>query len=314
MERNGSSSKHRGPPPQSTNNTVDTEGNYHKAAAFQRHGLNWVFSEVLVPLFLVLIIPTLTFVIRFICVRFNGSTLAFVKWMRTTELNNSLTQIFLSQFVFSKFAFGVVLGFLAWAILMTKLLPGTTYQGPITLNGNRPSYKDNGLLYHVVTTIAFYCVAFYLESSGLGSVGMIYDRYDEILTALNTVGGLFCLVLYFKGIYWPTSTDNSTSGSVILDYYWGTELHPRMFGVDVKLITNCRFGMSAWFLLVNVFCWKCFVVNGFTDSILITNVLISLYLTKFFHWESGYMKTIDIVLDRAGFYLCYGCICWVPGK
>ena len=41
-------------------------------------------------------------------------------------------------------------------------------------------------------------------------------------------------------------------------------------------------------------------------------ILIVSYLTKFFWWESGYMKTIDISVDRAGFYICYGCLCFVP--
>jgi 7-dehydrocholesterol reductase len=27
----------------------------------------------------------------------------------------------------------------------------------------------------------------------------------------------------------------------------------------------------------------------------------------------GYMKTMDIVVDRAGFYLCWGCLVWVSG-
>ena len=38
-----------------------------------------------------------------------------------------------------------------------------------------------------------------------------------------------------------------------------------------------------------------------------------IYFTKFFWWESGYMRTIDIMLDRAGFYICWGCLCWIPG-
>lgn len=27
----------------------------------------------------------------------------------------------------------------------------------------------------------------------------------------------------------------------------------------------------------------------------------------------GYMKTMDIIVDRAGFYLCWGCLVWVSG-
>jgi 7-dehydrocholesterol reductase len=37
-----------------------------------------------------------------------------------------------------------------------------------------------------------------------------------------------------------------------------------------------------------------------------------IYITKFFWWEGGYYKTIDIMMDCAGFYLCWGCLVWVP--
>merc|ERR1719329_1391872 len=37
-----------------------------------------------------------------------------------------------------------------------------------------------------------------------------------------------------------------------------------------------------------------------------------IYITKFFHWEMGYMCSMDIQHDRAGYYICWGCLVWVP--
>ena len=34
-------------------------------------------------------------------------------------------------------------------------------------------------------------------------------------------------------------------------------------------------------------------------------------MTKFFLWETGYWNSMDIQHDRAGYYLCWGCLCWV---
>ena len=46
---------------------------------------------------------------------------------------------------------------------------------------------------------------------------------------------------------------------------------------------------------------------------MIVNVILQLvYVTKFFWWEGGYYSTIDIMQDCAGFYLCWGCLVWVP--
>jgi hypothetical protein len=35
-------------------------------------------------------------------------------------------------------------------------------------------------------------------------------------------------------------------------------------------------------------------------------------VTKFFIWETGYFNTIDIMHDRAGYYICWGCLVWLP--
>ena len=29
-------------------------------------------------------------------------------------------------------------------------------------------------------------------------------------------------------------------------------------------------------------------------------------------WEAGYWRTMDIAHDRAGYYLCWGCLNWIP--
>lgn len=29
-------------------------------------------------------------------------------------------------------------------------------------------------------------------------------------------------------------------------------------------------------------------------------------------WETGYWGTMDIMHDRAGYYICWGCLVWVP--
>lgn len=43
-----------------------------------------------------------------------------------------------------------------------------------------------------------------------------------------------------------------------------------------------------------------------------TATLQTVYLAKFFWWETGYFNTLDITYDRAGYYLCWGCLVWVP--
>ncbi|XP_054795946.1 7-dehydrocholesterol reductase [Prosopis cineraria] len=45
---------------------------------------------------------------------------------------------------------------------------------------------------------------------------------------------------------------------------------------------------------------------------LVNTALMLVYVSKFFWWEAGYWNTMDIAHDRAGFYICWGCLVWVP--
>ncbi|CAN0380914.1 unnamed protein product, partial [Laminaria digitata] len=93
----------------------------------------------------------------------------------------------------------------------------------------------------------------------------------------------------------------------------GTELYPRVFGADVKMFTNCRFGMMYWAVGAVIYAYAQQTNSGSVSSSMAVSVILQLtYITKFFHWEMGYMNSMDIQHDRAGFYLCWGCLVWVP--
>ncbi|XP_022716428.1 7-dehydrocholesterol reductase-like isoform X2 [Durio zibethinus] len=118
----------------------------------------------------------------------------------------------------------------------------------------------------------------------------------------------------YKGHVAPSSTDSGSSGNLIIDFYWGMELYPRIGkNFDIKVFTNCRFGLMSWAVLAVTYCIKQYEVNGkVSDSMLVNTTLMLVYVTKFFWWEAGYWNTMDIAHDRAGFYICWGCLVWVP--
>ena len=93
------------------------------------------------------------------------------------------------------------------------------------------------------------------------------------------------------------------------------ELYPRILGWDVKVFTNCRSGMMFWAVGIVSYCYKNMQLqeNGQIQYGMLASVAIQLvYITKFFYWEMGYMCSMDIQHDRAGYYICWGCLVWVP--
>jgi 7-dehydrocholesterol reductase len=204
--------------------------------------------------------------------------------------------------------------FLCIFMLIARVLydvPAETKTGPVTATGHVPTYLDNGIEHCICASTIFLGGSNFVW--GLYDFGIIYDVFVPLIGALNVFGLLFCLLLYVKGLLYPSTKDSGSSGSVVLDYYWGTELYPQILGVDVKRFVNCRFSMTFWMLAGLSYAYRSYTVHGVIDyGLLFTAVSQYIYLVKFFAWESGYMASMDVTVDRAGFYEIWGCLVFVP--
>lgn len=261
------------------------------------------FSHTFVPLALLLLCPPLSLVI----------------WYDFAHLDGSLSGLFslLNPSMFLSVVKPLFAGYTAWIMIgvfatlqlaLMRYLPGPLFKGPATPKGHVPEYKSNGMLAFVITIAAFAIAS----SLNLFSATIIYDHFGELLVALNILSLVVCGALYAKGRFWPSSSDCGVSGNLIFDFYWGTELYPRIFGFDVKMFATCRFGMMSWGLIVLSFAAKQHELYGLSSGMIVAVLLQLVYVAKFFWWETGYLSSLDIMHDRAGFYICWGCMVWVP--
>jgi 7-dehydrocholesterol reductase len=203
-------------------------------------------------------------------------------------------------------------GFIGVAFLL-EFLPGKTQTGPETLTGHTPKYVDNGLLHCIVYSVLFYGGS-NLGPGNLYNFGIIYDVFPSAIGLLNLLGIAFCVFLTYKGLHFPSTADSGSTGSKVKDFLWGTELYPRLGWWDLKRFVNCRFSMTFWQLAGLSFAYKSYTIHdGEIDyGLLLSAISQYLYLVKFFLWEMGYMRSIDIIVDRAGFEIQWGCLCFVP--
>lgn len=266
--------------------------------------------QTLFPLSLIVMCPQLVFIFWYTCVFLDGSLYQLGELMQREGVLTTLYNIY-SPYIFgTKAAWQIIATFAAFELALMKMLPGKLFHGPVTPAGNVPVYRTNGVLAYLTTLAMFYVCAFQLH---LFSPTIIYDNFGGILGALNLFSLCFCLFLFIKGHVAPSSNDSGSSGYPLFDFYWGMELYPRVFGWDVKMFTNCRFGMMSWPLIIISFAARQSENGGLSDSMLVAVALQLLYISKFFFWETGYLRSMDIMHDRAGFYICWGCLVWVPG-
>lgn len=111
-----------------------------------------------------------------------------------------------------------------------RVVPGEEFIGPTSNQGNVPKYKDNGVACFFASLALFFLGVYFDLFNG----GIIYDNSGNLLASINCFALIFCAFLYVKGITFPSSTDCGTTGNILFDYYWGTELYPSLFGWDVK--------------------------------------------------------------------------------
>jgi 7-dehydrocholesterol reductase len=207
--------------------------------------------------------------------------------------------------------FAIFGGWYLLQLVLAAALPARTGFGAVTPAGHRLGYRLNGFLAWAVTHGLLYLAAF---RWGLFRPTLVYDHGGGLLVAANAVGLGVALLARWKARTRPTHADDRTwSGNAWYDFFAGVELNPRVAGLDLKLFHVAHLGMMAWT-----------VVNGslaaaqherlghVTSSMLLLNVLQSLYVLDFFVREDWYLRTIDMQHDRFGFYLAWGGIVWIP--
>lgn len=261
------------------------------------------------PLFLILTCPAFAMLMWYTNTALSGSLLALWELMLQQGFFHTIYMIWQPVFFGSPLAWKIILSFMAFQLILMRLLPGKPFYGPITPKGNVPVYKANGIIAFATTILSFCTASFYLK---LFPATILYDNLGAILGALNFFSFIFCGFLYVKGRFAPSSTDSGITGNMLFDYYWGTELYPRVFGWHLKKFITCRVGMMSWGLLLISYAAKQQELFGLSNSMIISVALQLIYVTKFYIWETGYLRSLDIMHDRAGFYICWGCLVWVP--
>ncbi len=270
--------------------------------------VTWM-RKIGVPLLLMICCPPMAILMWYTNVYLNGSLLQLWDLFKHFGFFTTLFDIWGHIFFGSPTAWKMIFGFATVQLIFMKLLPGRLIEGPITPHGNVPVYKENGVFSFVLTITSFLVCSEVLD---LFPSTIIYDNLGHLLGALIIFSMGFCTFLYIKGRVAPSSKDSGSTGHFIFDFFWGMELYPRVLGWDIKMFTNCRFGMMGWSLIILSYAAKQHQLYGLSDSMLVSVLLQLIYIGKFFVWEGGYLRSMDIMHDRAGYYICWGCLVWVP--
>lgn len=216
-------------------------------------------------------------------------------------------------------------GFMLFETTLFLVVPGNSHVGPRSPSGFVPEYRANGGACFLIT---FYVMAV-LVRHDMMSASIVYEELLPIITLLNAFALSLCAVVGVKGVYHPSTGDYGYSkaegGTWLFRLFWGEELYPRAFGVDLKHLVITRFGMMGWAVFTVSFVvasaekhssssssWSSTTTVGY--PMMASAGLNFLYVAKFFFlYEVPYYVTgADMAVDRFGFMLCYGTVAFMP--
>lgn len=264
-------------------------------------------NRVLGSLFLMLTTPFFLLTFWYTCYAHKGS---FTSLKNEFEVNGFwATAQNIYPTPFDPLAWKIILSYMAFELLLMRLVPGKVFKATITPSGHVPVYNANGFQCYLITIATLG----YLAYTNVVDLSIVYDNFGKLLSSMNLFAISFCTFLVVKGLNFPSTKDSGTNGNLIVDFFWGTELYPRVLGWDLKQFTNCRFGMMFWQVGILCYAYKQYAEFGYVSSSMVVSVVVqSVYIAKFFWWETGYFCSMDIQHDRAGYYICWGCLVWLP--
>ncbi|CAM9390865.1 unnamed protein product [Ectocarpus fasciculatus] len=258
-------------------------------------------------LLIMLASPIFSIVAIHTCYFLDGSVQILMQQVLEKGLVNFLFDVWPTPF--DPVAWKCILSFMAFELMLMRVVPGKLFRGVATASGHIPEYIENGVPCYLISVATLLA----LQYTGAFDAAIVYDKMGEMISSMNIFSLAFCVMLSLKGIYFPSTRDSGSTGNIVFDTFWGTELYPRILGWDVKEFTNCRFGMMYWQIGILCYAFKQYALVGYISGSMLVSVAVqTVYIFKFFWWETGYFNSMDIQHDRAGYMLCWGCMVWVP--
>lgn len=230
-------------------------------------------------------------------------------------------------------ALGYFAAWLAFQIVLQIVLPGKTVNGLKARDGITLKYRLNGLLSLWISL----AVMALLWRLGVVSGATVLAELGALLAIAVIASYLLAAVIYALGL--RSSRTEHRSGNALYDYFMGSALNPRVYGLarrtaavtpegvtlnvgsdeprtdgfDIKLFFESKIGMTTWLVLTLAMAAAQFERDGaLSFSMILVVVFQLMYVIDFYVFEHAMLSTWDINNENLGFMLMFGFVVWMP--
>ncbi|CCG85106.1 protein of unknown function [Taphrina deformans PYCC 5710] len=212
--------------------------------------------------------------------------------------------------VFSVTALTIYFNWFTLLVFLWYILPGKVVQGTELRNGDRLTYKMNGLQSLAVVLV--------LVSAGLALDPTFLEPLVTYFLPLITASLIVSVSLAAWSYYVSCNrnellAEGGNSGAFVYDFFIGRALNPRVGSFDVKVFCELRPGLFLWLLLDLAFLIHQYLtLHRVTDSMVLVVAFQGWYVVDSVWNESAVLSTMDVTTDGFGFMLAFGDLTWVP--
>lgn len=207
------------------------------------------------------------------------------------------------------FGLAVYGGFIVALFLLSRVLPGPKVAGQPQPGGGRATYVMNGMSLFVATHMAIFVGAKFF---GL-SLTPLLREFWSLLVAANLITALWMVLMYRAGMAKLDESDHETLGRGLLARLWyGVELNPTLFGIDLKVFAYQPSLIGLGVLNV-AFAWAQIEQTGaITPQMLAYQCFWWAYLFTHYWIEDNVLSMWDVIAEKFGFMLLWGDLVLVP--
>jgi delta14-sterol reductase len=200
-------------------------------------------------------------------------------------------------------------GFIVALFLLARVLPGPKVAGQPQPGGGRQTYVMNGMSLFVATHMAIFVGAKFF---GL-SLTPLLREFWSLLVAANLITALWMVLMYRAGMRKLDESDHETLGRGLLARLWyGVELNPTLFGIDLKVFAYQPSLIGLGVLNV-AFAWAQLEQTGaITPQMLAYQCFWWAYLFTHYWIEDNVLSMWDVIAEKFGFMLLWGDLVLVP--
>jgi len=194
--------------------------------------------------------------------------------------------------------------FVAALFVASLIVPGRVQEGVTLPDGHRERYRLNGLALFVLTTVAAVVLG--------PRLAVVHEHFWGIFAAALGFSLVFPIYLVARGRARVPSQEPRGPLGPLADYFYGVELNPKLFGLDLKMFSY-RPSLLGLGLINASFAAEQLRVDGAISSrMIVYQIFYFIYLANYFQFEYGMLHTWDIIAERFGWMLVFGDYALVP--